>query len=124
MRPADFGPFVPIDAQPAKAVQNRRQRRSTFRSGVGVVDAQQELAAMPPGKQPIEQRRANAADVQIAGRAGSETSANHDHPISLLSCGSNHRPQSEIMQHRAEREMGKRLRRQSCRVTNATAIAR
>ena len=36
--------------------------------GVGIVDPQQELPAVLPGEQPVEQRRAHAADVQIAGR--------------------------------------------------------
>ena len=51
---------------------------STLRCGVGVVDPQQELPAVPPREQPIEQRRAHAADVQIAGRTGSETCADHE----------------------------------------------
>src|SRR5438128_622762 len=33
---------------------------------------------MPPGKEPVEQRRADAADVQIARRAGSKTCADHE----------------------------------------------
>ena len=78
MRPADFGPFVPIDSQPAKAVQDGGQCRLDVPLGVGVVDAQQKLSAMPPGEQPIEQGRADAADVQISGRTGSKTSANHE----------------------------------------------
>src|SRR5438067_51242 len=43
--PADLGALVPGDAEPAKAVQNRLQRLRTIPLGVGVVDAQHELAA-------------------------------------------------------------------------------
>jgi hypothetical protein len=43
-----------------------------------------ELAAIPPGKQPIEDRGADAADVQVAGWAGSEASADgHESRFSL-----------------------------------------
>ncbi len=76
MRPADFGPFVPVDAQPAEAVQDRRERRLDVPLLIGVVDPQQELPAVLPGEQPVEQRRAHAADVQVAGRTGGETGAN------------------------------------------------
>ena len=75
--PADFGAFIPIDAQPAKAVQDRRQGRFDVALLVGIVDPQLKLPAVPPGEEPIEERRADAADMQIARRAGSEASANH-----------------------------------------------
>ena len=39
------------------------QRFGDIAAGVGVVDPQQELSAVLPGKQPVEQGRANAADV-------------------------------------------------------------
>jgi hypothetical protein len=39
---------------------------------VGVLDAQQHLAAGVPRKEPVEQRRARATDVQVAGRGGRE----------------------------------------------------
>ena len=40
---------------------------------VGVLDPQQELAAHVAGRQPVEQRRAGAAQVQVARRRGCET---------------------------------------------------
>ena len=40
---------------------------------VGIVDPQQELATMLSSKQPVVERRANAADVQVARGTGSET---------------------------------------------------
>ena len=74
VRAADLGPFVPVDAQPAEAVEDRRQRRLDVALLVGVVDAQDELAAVPAREQPVEQRRAHAADVQEA-RSGWARSA-------------------------------------------------
>ena len=59
----------------SEALQNGRQRPLDVALRVGVVDPQQELAAMPPGEQPIDQGRADAADVQITGRTGSKTGA-------------------------------------------------
>ena len=77
MRPADLGALVPVEAEPAEAVQDRLQRLGHVALLVGVVDAQDELAAVLAGEQPVEQGRADAADVQIAGRAGGETRADH-----------------------------------------------
>jgi hypothetical protein len=81
MRSADFGSFVPIDAEPAEAVQNRGQRRLDIPLLIGVVDPQEKLPAVLPGEEPVEERRANAADVQEAGGTGSETSADHERTV-------------------------------------------
>ena len=43
---------------------------------VGVLDAQDEGAAGLPGVEPVEQRRAGAADVEVAGGRGGEADAN------------------------------------------------
>jgi hypothetical protein len=75
VRTADVRAFVPIDAQPAEAVQDRGERFVDVSLRVGVVDPQNELAAVPAGEQPVEERRAHAADVQIAGGARGEASA-------------------------------------------------
>ena len=42
---------------------------------VGVLDPQDEGAAGVPGEQPVEQRRAGAADVEVAGGGGGEADA-------------------------------------------------
>jgi hypothetical protein len=63
MRPADFGSFVPIESQPTEAVQDRRQGVVQVANLVRIVNSQQELAAVPSGKQPVEQRRSDAANV-------------------------------------------------------------
>ena len=75
MRPAHLRAFIPIDAQPAQAVQDRRQRLLDVPLLIGVVDPQDELAAVPPGEQPAEQGRADAADVKVSGRTRSEAGA-------------------------------------------------
>ena len=63
---------VPIEAEPAHPVEDRVDRLVGRARLVGILDAQQELAAVVAGEQPVEQRRARAADVQEAGRGGRE----------------------------------------------------
>ena len=72
VRPADVGPFVPVEAQPAQAVDDAGHHVPRRALGVRVFDAQHERAAVPPGVQPVEQRRPGAADVQVAGRRRGE----------------------------------------------------
>ena len=43
--------------------------------GVGVLDAQHEHAAVAAREQPVEERRARAADVQVAGGRRREADA-------------------------------------------------
>ena len=78
MRPAHVGAFVPIKAEPAEAVQDRLQRLGDVALLIGVVDAQDKLAAVLAGEEPVEKGCADAANVEIAGRAGGETGADHD----------------------------------------------
>ena len=64
----------------ARASEGREDRRLGFarRSlDVGVLDAEDERAALAARKQPVEQRRARVADVELAGRAGCESDT-HD----------------------------------------------
>ena len=76
VRPADPRPLVPIDPQPLQAREDRLEGLLDIPLGVGVVDAEDERPAMSPREQPVEQRRADAADVEIPGRAGGEAGAN------------------------------------------------
>ena len=55
--------------EPAEPVEDRPQRLGDVALGVGVVDAQQKLPAVTPGEQPVEQGRADPANVKIAGGA-------------------------------------------------------
>ena len=64
---------VPIEPEPAHAVEDRVDRLGGRAGLVGIFDAQQELAAMVAGVEPVEQGRARAPDVQKTGRGGRET---------------------------------------------------
>ena len=63
---ADFGPFVPVKSQPPEGVQDGRQCGVDIPLLVGVVDAEDELAAVVPRPEPVEQGGAHAADVHVA----------------------------------------------------------
>src|SRR5258708_5707466 len=79
--------FVVIQLQPFEAFENRARRLVRRTLQVGILDAQQEFAAQLARKQPVEQRRARGADVQIAGGRWSEANANsHKHERSDTRC--------------------------------------
>ena len=63
---------VPVDAEPAQALEDGVDRGLRGALAVGVLDAQQHLAAAAAGVQPVEQRRARAADMQKTGGRGGE----------------------------------------------------
>ena len=52
---------------------------------IGVVDAQNHCAAVPPRIEPIENEGTRASDVQKARRRGRETNSNHGNII--VACG-------------------------------------
>ncbi len=72
VRAADVGPFVPVEPEPAQVAHDRGLRLARRSLDVGVLDAQDEGAAGAAREQPVEQRRAGVADVQLPGGAGSE----------------------------------------------------
>ena len=55
------------------AVENRLQCLLDIAPGVGVVDAQNETAAVVAREQPVEQRRTSPAYVEVAGGGGGKT---------------------------------------------------
>ena len=63
----------PVEAEPGQAVKNGGDRSVGRTLAIRVLDAQQHLAAEAPGIEPVEERSARAADMQEAGRRGSET---------------------------------------------------
>mgnify|MGYP000246353718 CR=1 FL=1 len=67
--------FVPIEIEPAHAVEDGLHGFGRGAGHVGILDAQDEIAAVTPGIGPREQRRARPPDVQIAGGAGGEAGA-------------------------------------------------
>ena len=90
VRTGHHRPLVPVEAEPAQAVENALDHRLRRPLDVGVLDAQHEHAAMPARKQPVEQRRPGAADVQVAGRRRREP-AGRRHNMQLYSrCDHDH----------------------------------
>ena len=67
--------FVPVEAEPAQAVEDDVHGFLGIARGVGVLDAQDERAAGVAGVKPVEQGGARAADVQVAGGRGGKTNA-------------------------------------------------
>jgi len=70
--------LVPVETHPAEAVDDRLDRLGRRALAVRVLDAEHERAAAAAGEQPVEQRRARVAHMELAGRAGSEADA---HPV-------------------------------------------
>ena len=73
--PPTSGPLVPVEAQPAEALEDAGHHVGRRALDVGVLDAQDERAAGAAGVQPVEERGARAADVQVAGGGRGEPEA-------------------------------------------------
>src|SRR5690606_37339626 len=73
---AHLGPLVPVEAQPAQAVENGCEGLLGGALGVGVLNAEDEGAAVVAGKEPVEERRASPTHVQVAGGTGRKTGPN------------------------------------------------
>ena len=71
--------LVPVQAEPAQALEDRVHRRGGGALLVGVLDAQHEDAAAVAREEIVEQRRPRAADVQEAARARREARADGRH---------------------------------------------
>src|SRR3989449_4864252 len=70
-RPLKDWLLVPVEAEPAQAVEDDAGVLVRGAFLVGVFDAEQELAARVAGEQPVEEGGAGAADVEVArGRRG------------------------------------------------------
>ena len=80
VRPADSRTFVPLESQPAHRLEDARHHLVGRSLRVGVFDAKDERAAVPAREQPVEQRRARAADVKIPGGRRRESNARAIHP--------------------------------------------
>src|SRR5205823_10137017 len=65
--------LVPIKTEPLQPFVNRRHRFLGVARPVGVLDAQNEFAAMMSCEQPIKKRRSRAANMEITSRRRSET---------------------------------------------------
>jgi hypothetical protein len=80
VRAADLGALVPVQPEPAEVFEELLVRGGDVAGLVGVLDADDELAAQSFGKEVAEQRRAGAADVEVpGGRRGEAGSDGVDH---------------------------------------------
>jgi hypothetical protein len=64
---------VPIEAQPAHPIEDRLDRRLGRARAIGVLNPQQEFAAMMACEQQVEERGARASDMQESGGRGRKT---------------------------------------------------
>ena len=74
-RSADLRPLIPVQAEPAQILEDHRVGVGRRALDVGVFDAKDERAVLPARQQPVEERCADVADVQVPGRARSESDA-------------------------------------------------
>ena len=84
MRTSDVGSLVPIETEPPKVAEDHLLRLESGAGLIGVFHSHDERAAMVAGKEPVENRRARTADVEMTGGRRSETNANR-HAIAILS---------------------------------------
>ena len=71
-----IGPFIPIEPNPLHSLNNGLDRFIGRAALVRVFDTEDKHAILLAGKEPIEQRRTNTADVQKAG--GTRRKSNSD----------------------------------------------
>src|SRR6185436_10570923 len=83
---ANLRALVPVDAEPAEPVEDPFDHLVRRALDVRVLDAEDEDAAEPSRVQPVEERGARAADMQIPGRRWGEADADH-----VVICGANPR---------------------------------
>ena len=78
------GLAVPTEFEPPKAVEDRLDVLGLGAFAIGILDAEDELAAGVARIEPVEQRRARAADMQ---RAGGRRRKACDHRAAIGRCG-------------------------------------
>ncbi|MCY1514001.1 hypothetical protein D9M68_485270 [compost metagenome] len=79
VRAADVRALVPLDAEPAQGVEDLLFGFAGRTQLVGILDAQDELAAVLPCEAQVEQSDIGGADVRIAGGRRRDTGANGGH---------------------------------------------
>src|SRR5690606_37557044 len=79
VRATDVGAFVPLDTQPAQCVVDLLFGFAGRAQLVGVLDAQDELAAVLAGEAEVEQRDIGGTDMGVAGRGRRDTGADGGH---------------------------------------------
>src|SRR3990167_7043183 len=71
--------LVPVELQPFQGLQDRFDRFGRRSFAVGILDAEDKLAAMVAGEKIVEQSRARTSNVEVPGGAGGESSAHGCH---------------------------------------------
>src|SRR5690606_16493026 len=79
VRATDVGAFVPLDTEPAQCVVELAFGFAGRAQLAGVLDAQDELAAMLAGEAEVEQRDVGGTDMGVAGRGRRDTGADGGH---------------------------------------------
>ena len=79
MRPADVGPLVPLEAEPAEIRDDALVGLLGDAAGVGVLDPQDEDPVVMAGVEPREQRAPRVPDVDRPRRRGREAASDR-HP--------------------------------------------
>ncbi len=75
--------FVPIEIDPAHAVENGLNRIVCGAALVGVFDAKDEDPILLPRKKPVEQGRPHPADMEVAGRTGRKSNPDLTHRVTI-----------------------------------------
>ena len=75
-------PFVPADAEPLEVGDDRLGAALDVPRRIGVVDPQQEAAAVLVGEAPVRDRAQRAAEMQRPGRARREADSDHQASVS------------------------------------------
>src|SRR5690606_12376986 len=77
--PFDARPLVPLEPEPAEVLEDRCLRARDRPLAVGVLDPQDEGAAVMTGEQPVQHRRPRVPHVEAAGRARGESGSDGAH---------------------------------------------
>ncbi len=76
---ARAGAFIPVQAEPAQAVEDPADHLVRRSLGVGVFDAEDERAAVPPREEPVEERGTRPAYMEVPGWRRSKSNTGGDH---------------------------------------------
>ncbi len=88
--------LVPRDPEPAQAVEDDLGMGFGAALAVGVFDPEHQRAARVAGVKPVEQRRAGAANVEVAGWRGGETDSGRCHGSANLTEREGFEPSIEV----------------------------
>ena len=82
---ADLRSLVPVDPEPAKALEDARLGLLGGALAVGILDAEHEGSTSPAGVGPVEEGGPRPADVEMAGGTRRETGPHGLHAAALMS---------------------------------------